>query len=169
MAEKFPQYLKRKAGKSSIYFQRGVPKALQGQLGALFETNAGKDLAEAVLAREWLMELTELLIGKAKDNPQLRAKFSQLVRERREVESMAISDLGDNDPIDALDLAHPIVEEQLRREEPASPPRVDDLRESIQLIDLYVERSGDCSSNGGSQDQPAPTDSAVLRVSDRGA
>ena len=28
MADKLPQYLKRKAGKSSIYFQRGVPSCM---------------------------------------------------------------------------------------------------------------------------------------------
>ena len=95
-----PTYLRTLDNKPGYYFQRGVPKDLQGRLGKLWKLKAANTRQEATREALRLLMITDHIIDVCRKDHTKRLKLSDLAR----VDANHVSDLGDNDPIDMYDI-----------------------------------------------------------------
>ena len=93
-------YLKQIKGRNGYYFQRAVPKDLQGRLGHLWKRKAADTRTEATREALRLLGVTDRIIDVCRADPQTIIKFNDVAQ----IDTSFVSDFGDNDPIDAYDV-----------------------------------------------------------------
>ena len=132
-----PTYLRTLDKKPGYYFQRGVPKDLQGRLGKLWKLKAGNTRQEATREALRLLTVTDHIIEVCRKDPTRRLKLTDLAR----VDINHVSDFGDNDPIDASDVVdHAFIEKKRDTS--------NDVTHDWQLlIDKILERNPDQPHN----------------------
>ena len=93
------RYLKHEPRRNGYYFQRAVPKPLQGALGKTWKAKAGSTLNEANREALRLLTVTDRIID-------IYEREKRVVRFKDVAHSHEyhVSDMGDNDPIDTYDV-----------------------------------------------------------------
>ena len=94
------RYLKERHGRSGYYFQRAIPEALQGRLGRVWTAKAGNTKEEASRELLRLLTLTDKIISICRHEPSAVIRLQDVAN----INDVHVSDLGDNDIIDTLDI-----------------------------------------------------------------
>lgn len=117
--------------KPGYYFQRGVPRDLQGRLGKLWKLKAANTRQEATREALRLLQVTDHIIDICRKDTSKVVRLSEVAR----VDVNHVSDFGDNDPIDVYDI---IDEEFIEKRRDTS----NDVSYDWQLlVDKIIERN----------------------------